>query len=91
MTDLPGASAVRRAIERRFLKFGPSVEQAMVIIGAVLEERDAEIRRLSAGCGENGAEPADVLGDPPDGALLLPGCEGSLARLVSGILTIAAG
>ena len=43
---LPDAAAVRLAIERRFRKFGPSADEAMVIVDTVLEERDREIERL---------------------------------------------
>ena len=43
---LPDAAAVRLAIKRRFFKYGPSVDEAMVIVDQVLEGRDAEIRRL---------------------------------------------
>ena len=45
-TPLPDTAAVRLAIARRFLKFGPSVDEAMVIVETALGERDAEIRRL---------------------------------------------
>ena len=67
-TPLPDAAAVRRALERRSLKFGLSVDVAMVIVGPVLEERDAEIARLRAACEEK--ERAAILGEPPPGALL---------------------
>ena len=70
---LPAADAVRLAIERRFRKFGASVEAAMAIVGPVLDWYDDEIRRLTAACGESGSEeeePAAILGEPPPGALL---------------------
>ncbi len=73
-TPLPDTAAVRLAIERRFRKFGPSVDEAMVIVETALGERDDEIRRLSAACGEDssGEEEHCVtdLGEPPPGALL---------------------
>jgi hypothetical protein len=50
---LADAAAVRRALARRDLKFGLSVDEAMVIVGPVLEARDAEIARLRA---ETGSE-----------------------------------
>ena len=46
MSEFHSPDAVRLAIRRRFLKFGASVDQAMVIVQGVLEERDAEISRL---------------------------------------------
>ena len=69
-TSLPDADALRRGIARQFLIHGPSVEAAMAIIGPVLDWYDDEIGRLRMACGENGEEPADVLGEPPPGALL---------------------
>jgi len=84
-TSLPDAAAVRRALERRDLVYGLSVDQVMSVVGPVLEERDAEIARLRDAveglrlvramhvCGESGSEeeePAAILGEPPPGALL---------------------
>jgi|GEM_PF-6322536 len=66
--DLPAADAVRRGIARQFLKYGATADQAMVIVGPVLEWYDDEIRRLTAACG--GEECAAILGEPPPGALL---------------------
>ena len=65
---LPAADAVRLAIERRFRKHGATVDEAMVIVGPVLDWYDDEITRLRVACGEE--EPAAVLGPPPPGALL---------------------
>ena len=68
---LHGPDAVRQAIARRFLKYGATVDEVMVIVGPVLDWYDDEIRRLTAG--ENSSEEeerAAVLGDPPPGALL---------------------
>ena len=45
-TTLADADAVRRALERRDLIYGLSVDQAMSVFGPVLEARDAEITRL---------------------------------------------
>jgi hypothetical protein len=67
-TPFPAADAVRRGIARRFLKHGATVENAMTIIGPVLDWYDDEIRRLSAACEEE--ECAAILGEPPPGALL---------------------
>ena len=47
-TPLPDPEAVRLAIRRRFLKFGPSADQAMVIVRTVLEDRDAELDKRAA-------------------------------------------
>jgi hypothetical protein len=63
-THLHDPDAVRLALRRRFLKFGPSVDEAMVIVGTVLQERDDEIARLTAALEDGG------LGEPPPGALL---------------------
>ena len=43
---LPDATAVERALRRRDLIFGLTVDQAMGIFGPVLEERDRVIARL---------------------------------------------
>jgi len=56
--SLPDADAVRRALERRFLIYGPSAEVAMAIVAPVLEEYAREITRLEAVC-------AQVSGDAP--------------------------
>ena len=45
-TVLPDVAAVRRALERRDLVYGLSVDRVMSVVGPVLEERDAEITRL---------------------------------------------
>ena len=45
-TPLPDVAAVRRALERRDLIYGLTVDQVMSVVGPVLEERDAEIKRL---------------------------------------------
>ena len=45
-TPLPDAAAVRRALERRDLVYGLTVDQVMSVVGPVLEERDREIERL---------------------------------------------
>jgi len=45
---LPDAAAVRRALERRDLVYGLTVDQVMSVVGPVLEERDAVIARLEA-------------------------------------------
>ena len=45
-TPLPDVAAVRRALERRDLVYGLTVDQVMSVVGPVLEERDAEIGRL---------------------------------------------
>ena len=67
-TPLPDAAAVRRAIKRRCMIYGPSEDVVMAIVGPVLEERDAEIARLRDAveglrlvramhvCGESGSE-----------------------------------
>ena len=60
-TPLPDADAVRLAIRRRFFKYGPSVDEAMVIVRVVLEERDAEIERLRAGNGAGGDIPPQTV------------------------------
>ena len=68
-TSLHGPDAVRQAIARRFLKYGATVDEVMVIVGPVLDWYDDEIRRLTAG--ESGGEEEEpVLGEPPPGALL---------------------
>jgi hypothetical protein len=67
-TPLYGPDAVRRGIARQFLKRGATVENAMTIVGPVLDWYDDEIRRLSAACEEE--ECAAILGEPPPGALL---------------------
>jgi len=67
-TPLYGPDAVRRGITRQFLKYGASVDNAMTIVGPVLDWYDDEITRLRVACGEE--EPAAVLGPPPPGALL---------------------
>ena len=59
---LPDADAVRLALKRRFFKFGPSVDEAMVIVGTVLEDRDREIARLRELAGQDGSE-----GEPATG------------------------
>ena len=70
-TSLPDADALRRGIQRQFLRHGPSVEAAMAIVGPVLDWYDDEIARLAVACGEDGSEEnAAILGDPPPGALL---------------------
>ena len=43
---LPDAAAVRRALERRDLVYGLTVDQVMSVVGPVLEGRDAEIAKL---------------------------------------------
>ena len=45
---LPDATAVERALRRRDLIFGLTVDQAMGIFGPVLEEYAREIARLRA-------------------------------------------
>jgi hypothetical protein len=45
-TPLPDADAVRRALDRRSLIYGLTVDNVMAVVGPVLEERDAEIARL---------------------------------------------
>ena len=40
---LPDAAAVRRALERRDLVYGLTVDQVMSVVGPVLEERDAAL------------------------------------------------
>lgn len=52
---LPDAAAVRRALERRHLVYGLTVDQVMSVVGPVLADRDAEIARL-----REKAEDADV-------------------------------
>jgi len=66
--SLPDADAVRLAIKRRFLKYGASVDEAMVIVETALGGRDDVIARLRAACEDE--ERAAILGDPPPGALL---------------------
>jgi hypothetical protein len=43
---------VRKALDRKFRIYGPSVEVAMSIFGPVLEARDREIARLRDECGQ---------------------------------------
>ena len=50
---LPDADAVRRALERRHLVYGLTVDQVMSVVGPVLEERDREIARLRAEISES--------------------------------------
>ena len=45
-TLLPDAVAVRRALERRDLIYGLTVDQVMSVVGPVLEDLHAEIARL---------------------------------------------
>ena len=54
-TPLPDVAAVRRALERRDLVYGLTVDQVMSVVGPVLEERDREIARLRAEISENAA------------------------------------
>ena len=63
-TPLPDAAAVRRALERRFFKFGPTADEAMVIVGTVLEDRDREIARLRELAGQDGSEGEPATGVP---------------------------
>ena len=46
VTSLPDAAAIRRALERRDLIHGLTVDYVMVIVGQALEARDAEIAKL---------------------------------------------
>ena len=47
-TPLHGPDAVRRALERRDLIYGLTVDYVMAVFTVAMEERDAEIERLKA-------------------------------------------
>ena len=47
-TSLPDAAAVRRALERRHLIYGLTVDQVMSIVVPVLDERDAALKARDA-------------------------------------------
>ena len=49
---LPDAAAVRRALERRDLVYGLTVDQVMSVVGPVLEERDAALVARDAEIGK---------------------------------------
>ena len=71
MPDLPDAADVLRALQGQFRHRSASVEAAMIAVLPFLEERDQEIERLKAACGETEEEGRTaILGEPPPGALL---------------------
>ena len=47
-SPLPDVAAVRRALERRDLIYGLTVDYVMAVFTAAMEERDAEIKSLRA-------------------------------------------